>query len=81
MDLRLEAEGAPGAGSLEGSARLPPPRRGFSEESQKPVETREEEADQSQSQAPPMLPAGAGWRVAFVGGLGAGLVLVFASLL
>lgn len=35
-DLRLEAGGAPGAGSLGGSAGLPPPRRGFSEESQKP---------------------------------------------
>lgn len=40
----MEAGGAPGAGSLGASTGLPPPGRGFSEESQKPVEMREGEA-------------------------------------
>ena len=40
----MEAGGAPGAGSLGPSTGLPPPRRGFSEESQKPVKMREGEA-------------------------------------
>lgn len=35
-DLRLEAGGAPEAGPLGGSAGLPPARRGFREDSQKP---------------------------------------------
>lgn len=43
VDLRLQAGGTLGAGSFGGSAGLPAARRGFSEESQKPVETREEE--------------------------------------
>lgn len=42
-DLRLEAGCTLGAESRGGSAELPPALRGFSEESQKPVETREEE--------------------------------------
>ena len=42
--------GAPGAGSLGASAGLPPPRRGFSEESQKPV--REERGRGGQSPKP-----------------------------
>ena len=50
VDLRLEAGGAPGAGSLGASAGLPPPRRGFSEESQKPV--REERGRGGQSPKP-----------------------------
>lgn len=40
----MEVGGAPGAGSLGASTGLPPPGRGFSEESQNPVEMREGEA-------------------------------------
>lgn len=54
-DLRLDAGGAPGAASLGGSAGLPPARWGFSEESQKPVERREEEVISSGA-GPPALP-------------------------
>lgn len=52
-DRRLEAGGAPGAGSLEGFPGLPPSRGGFSEEPQKPVEK------EGQRQSAP----GSGWGV------------------
>lgn len=80
VDLRLEAGGAPGAGSLGASAGLPPPRRGFSEESQKPV--REERGRGGQSPKPGPCVDRTGWSLRAAWGQGRGRAgsEVFASL-